>query len=88
MRKRNQNEGDKENPRRAPAVNRTLTAVTRPVPHFFISLTLNKAESMVEAEIAIETNPALPRGRLKSPLITGQAAPSIPSGKPRLINAK
>jgi len=47
-----------ENKNKATAVIATLIAVTSPVPSFFVSLSLKRLETIVPAQITIETMPA------------------------------
>ena len=77
-----------ENPKRAAAVIATLMAVTFPVPSLRVSLSLCKLETIVPAAINAERIPAQERGTPNSTYISGHAAPSMESGKPRLINAR
>jgi hypothetical protein len=52
------NSEENENPRRAAAVIKTLTAVTMPVPSRLIILSLKKLETTVPPAIIIEIIPA------------------------------
>ena len=83
-----QNSDAKENSSSAAAVSIVLTAVTVPAPKRFVSLSLSRLETIVPALIISEITPASPMGAPSSPLITGHAAPSRESGRPRLINAR
>ena len=82
-----QNDGVKAKPVRPRAVNKTLKAVTFPVPNFLITFTLKRDDIIVPPEMIKETKPACPTGIPKPRRIVGQAAPNIPSGRPKLIKA-
>ena len=51
-------EPDMENPNNALAVRKTLIAVTSPAPNFLVTLSENKLETIVPAEIIIDIIPA------------------------------
>jgi len=66
----------------------TLIAVTFPAPSFNVSLSLNRLDIIVPAEIMEDKIPAYESGTPNAAYISGHAAPNIESGNPRLINAK
>ena len=63
----------------------TLIAVTKPVPNFLVNLSLKRLDITVQAQIIIDIMPAKDSGTSNCARITGQAAPSSESGKPKLI---
>ena len=63
----------------------TLIAVTKPVPNFLVSLSLNKLDVIVPPLIIMEIIPAYDNGAENSTRMTGHAAPNSESGKPKLI---
>lgn len=77
-----------ENKNNAAAVVVTLTAVTKPVPNFFVNLSLKRLETTVPRHIIIDIIPAYDSGASKSIRITGHAEPSNESGKPKLIKLR
>ena len=79
---------ERENPSSATAVTATLPAVTRPVPRRLLRRSLARLDTMVPAEMIMDTAPAQERSAPIGPYMLGQAAPSSPSGRPRLINAR
>lgn len=66
----------------------TLSAVTSAVPSLRTMRSHRRLETIVPAQMTIETMPAYETGTEKSPHMTGHAAPSSESGRPRLIKAR
>ena len=77
-----------EKPKSATAVSATLPAVTLPVPRRLLSRSLARLETMVPAEMIMDTAPAQDRPAPRGWYMLGQAAPSSASGRPRLMNAR
>ena len=80
-----QNDPLTEKPNSASMVMATLTAVTRPAPKRMVNRSLWRLDRIVPADIIMDTAPAQATGTSICLYITGQAAPSRPSGSPRLI---
>ena len=74
-------------PVRAAAVNATLNSVVRPVPSLATRRLVNRLEITVHRLVIMAAVPALSTGTAKPLTISGQAAPSRESGRPRLTNA-
>ena len=83
-----QNSVQVEKPSSATAVVATLSAVTRPVPRRVLSRSLARLDTMVPAEMIIDTPPAHDTPAPSWGYILGHAAPSSASGRPRLMNAR
>ncbi len=77
-----------ENPKRDTAVMAVLIAVTLPAPNLSVIRSLIRLETTVPKAITIYTIPAYDNGTENSVYMVGHAAPSIESGRPRLINAR
>ena len=77
-----------EKPNSATAVVATLSAVTRPVPRRVLSRSLARLDTMVPAEIIIDTPPAQATPAPSCGYMLGHAAPSSASGRPRLMKAR
>ena len=77
-----------EKPNSATMVMATLAAVTTPVPKRRVSRSLCRLETIVPAAMIMEITPAQLTGTSSCWYITGQAAPSRPSGNPRLMKAR
>ena len=77
-----------EKPNSATAVVATLSAVTLPVPRRPLSQSLARLDTMVPAEIIMDTPPAQDTPAPSGAYMDGQAAPSSASGRPRLMNAR
>lgn len=88
MRQSTQKARAKEKPSIAPAVMRTLTAVTSPVPNLRVRKSDARLETMVPAEMIIVTSPIAETGAPSSTRMTGHAEPRRESGSPRLTKAK
>ena len=65
----------------------TLKAVTRPGPKRRFSRWLSRLDTTVPTEMIMKITPAKDTGVPSSGTMLGQAAPSNPSGRPRLIKA-
>ena len=65
----------------------TLTAVTLLGPKRRFSRWLSRLDTTVPTEMIMKITPAKDTGTPSSGTILGQAAPSRPSGRPRLMKA-
>jgi hypothetical protein len=78
----------KDAPIKAPAVNRTLKAVTFPGPKRPTTHPLLRLLIMVPPDRMKNTTPAVSKDAPSSKRITGQTLPSRESGNPRLIKVR
>ena len=83
-----QNSVQVEKPNSATAVVATLSAVTLPVPSLLLSRSLARLDTIVPAEMIMDTPPAHDTPAPSWGYMVGHAAPSRASGRPRLMNAR
>ena len=77
-----------ENPNSATAVMATDAAVSLPVPRRRTSLSVMRLDTMVPRQMTTDIVPARETAAPRSECMAGQAAPSRPSGSPRLTNER
>ena len=77
-----------EKPNSATAVVATLSAVTLPVPSLLLRRSLARLETIVPAEMIMDTPPAHDTPAPSWGYMLGHAAPSSASGRPRLMKAR
>ena len=77
-----------EKPNSATAVMATLNTVILPVPSLALSRSLARLDTIVPAEMIIDTPPAQDTPAPSWGYMLGHAAPSSASGSPRLMHAR